>query len=168
MIEDLKPFTCRYLPDELTPLNELALDVRWTWNHGSDQLWKSIDPDAWEVTRNPWWMLQAISQEKLDGIISDPEFRNELGRMAKLHQEYLSAPGWYEQNFSGNRLGMAAYFSMEFGLGEAIPLYAGGLGILAGDYLKTASDLNIPLVGVGLLYQHGYFRQMLDEEGRQI
>jgi glycogen phosphorylase len=168
MIEDLKPFTCRYLPDELNPLNELALDVRWTWNHGSDQLWRSIDPDTWEIIRNPWWMLQSISQEKLDSVIADPEFRKELSRMEKFHREYLGAPGWYEQNFAGNRLGMVAYFSMEFGLGEAIPLYAGGLGILAGDYLKTASDLNIPLVGVGLLYQHGYFRQMLDDQGRQI
>ena len=85
MIEDLKPFTCRLLPDELAPLNELALDVRWTWNYGSDRLWQRLDPDTWEVTRNPWWMLQSISQEKLEQIIADQGFREELDRVVKSH-----------------------------------------------------------------------------------
>jgi starch phosphorylase len=168
MVEDLKPFTCRYLPDELNPLNDLALDVRWTWNHGSDQLWRIIDPRTWEVTRNPWWILQSISQERLIQVTDDPEFRAELDRVGEAHREYLGKPGWYEQNYPSKRLNLTAYFSMEFGLGEAIPLYAGGLGILAGDYLKTASDLDVPMVGVGLLYQHGYFRQILDDDGRQF
>jgi starch phosphorylase len=94
MVEDLKPFTCRYLPDELNPLNDLALDVRWTWNHGSDQLWRIIDPRTWEVTRNPWWILQSISQERLIQVTDDPEFRAELDRVGEAHREYLGKPGW--------------------------------------------------------------------------
>jgi glycogen phosphorylase len=168
MVEYLKPFTCRLLPEELTPLTELALDVRWTWNHGSDRLWRMMDPQTWEVTRNPWWILQSISQEKLEQVISNPDFRKELERVSRSHQNYLRQPEGYRKNAARKFPGSIAYFSLEFGLGEAIPLYAGGLGILAGDYLKTASDLSIPLVGVGLLYQHGYFRQILAEDGTQI
>ncbi len=168
MFNSLKPFTCRELPEELLPLATLALDVRWTWNHGNDHLWESVDAQTWQKTRNPWWMLQSISQERLEQLRHDSEFRNEMERLARARENYLSQPGWYPNNYPDKKSITIAYFSMEFGLGEAIPLYAGGLGMLAGDFLKTASDLNIPLIGVGLLYQQGYFRQVLARDGTQL
>lgn len=167
MIEDLKPFTCRLLPEELSSLADLALDVRWIWNHSSDRLWRTLDPETWEQTRNPWWMLQSISNERLQQLIGNPESRKELKRRTRSHLDYMNQPGWYRETYPAEALNTVAYFSMEFGLGEAIPLYAGGLGILAGDFLKTASDLNVPIVGVGLLYQQGYFRQILSSDGKQ-
>lgn len=164
----LSPFLCRYLPSELVSLVDLALDVRWTWNHGTDQLWQSIDPQAWEKTRNPWWILQSLSQKRTLELMGDGEFREKLRRLVATRDEYLSEPTWYSRNEPENKMNCVSYFSMEFGLGEEIPLYAGGLGILAGDHLKTASDLGLPLVAIGLLYQEGYFRQILTEDGSQI
>jgi len=167
-MDKLLPFLCRYLPKWLEPLADLALDLRWTWNHGSDQLWKAIDPQAWESTQNPWWILQSISEERLEKLGEDKQFKEELQRLAKIRQSYLRSRGWFAEEYSEKDLGTIAYFSMEFGLGEALPLYAGGLGTLAGDYLKTASDLNVPMVGIGLLYQEGYFRQIIGADGWQI
>jgi len=155
------------LPEPLAVLAELALDLRWTWSHAGDDLWRMMDPEAWERTRNPWTLLQDVSRERLEKLAGDPAFREELGKLIGLRERYLSEPSWYPQNYSAGELERVAYFSMEFGLGESLPLYAGGLGILAGDYLKTASDLGVPAVGVGLLYQVGYFRQIIDAGGRQ-
>ena len=155
------------LPDQLSALAELALDLRWTWSHAGDDLWRTINPEVWERTRNPWTLLQDVSRERLEKLAGNPSFREELGKLIGLRERYMSEPSWYAQHYSAGELARVAYFSMEFGLGESLPLYAGGLGILAGDYLKTASDLGVPAVGVGLLYQVGYFRQTLDAGGWQ-
>lgn len=157
----------RPLPAGLEVLSDLALDMRWAWSHASDQLWKTLEPEIWEKTRNPWLILQSVSQERLEELASGPQ-SEEFQRVVKAHQNYLSQHGWCCQTYSEEELGTIAYFSMEFGLSEALPIYAGGLGILAGDYLKTASDLDVRLVGVGLLYQEGYFRQILDDHGWQL
>jgi len=155
------------LPEQLAVLAELALDLRWTWSHAGDALWRMINPEVWERTRNPWTLLQDVSRERLDQLARDGEFREELGKLIGLRDGYLSEPSWYALAYPSGELERVAYFSLEFGLGESLPLYAGGLGILAGDYLKTASDLGVPAVGVGLLYQVGYFRQVVDAGGWQ-
>jgi len=157
----------RPLPSGLEGLAELALDLRWTWSHFSDRLWEVLDPDAWERTENPYFILQNVSQARLQEAAKDPGFQEELQRWLAQRREYLQDPGWYGRERGANGLKGVAYFSMEFGLGEALPVYSGGLGILAGDYLKAASDLGVPVVGIGLLYQQGYFRQILDPDGRQ-
>ncbi|MCF7970571.1 MAG: alpha-glucan family phosphorylase [Methylococcaceae bacterium] len=161
------PYLPRTLPSELNVLVEFALDLRWTWSHVGDALWQMIDPEIWEKTKNPWMMLQNVSKHRLELLAQDQTF---LAMMAELKQEqfeYYQQEGWFPCEYPECQLGTIAYFSMEYGLGEALPIYAGGLGILAGDLLKSASDLNLPLVGVGLLYQQGYFRQMLDAQGAQ-
>jgi len=160
-------FLLRALPEGLEGLTELALDARWTWSHAGDALWRNLDPELWERTHSPWAVLQNTSQQRLEVLAGDPLSRQELGRAIAERLRYLNEPGWYGQSRRDVPLKAVAYFCMEFGLGEAFPLYAGGLGVLAGDYLKTASDLGVPVVGVGLLYQEGYFRQMLDASGRQ-
>jgi len=167
-------FMMRYaseLPAELIPLvdtvMDLATDLRWTWSHAGDALWKAIDPEAWEQTENPFAVMQNLSPQRLQELNENPQFKERLQRLVAAREEYLGQPGWYGENYAASGLKGVAYFSMEFGLGEALPLYAGGLGILAGDYLKAASDLGMPVVGVGLLYQEGYFRQILDASGWQ-
>ncbi len=156
------------LPEGLEALTGLALDLRWTWSHGADSLWRMLDREGWERTKNPWILLQDTSRQRLEKLARDQHFRQELRRLVQERKRYLADQGWYGQIRDDSDVGKVAYFSMEFGLGEALPIYAGGLGILAGDYLKTASDLGLPLVGVGLLYQEGYFRQMIDNDGRQL
>lgn len=158
----------RALPAGLEPLAELALDVRWTWDHTSDKLWTMLDPDIWDQTRNPRSVLQYVPHERLEQAAHDPVFREELQQVVAARRIYLDERGWCRRRYPPQVLKTIAYFSMEFGLGEALPLYAGGLGILAGDVLKTASDLDVPMVGIGLLYQEGYFRQILDASGWQI
>src|SRR5271165_227355 len=148
-------------------LGELALDLRWTWSHEADVFWQRVDPEAWRRTQNPWTILQDISAERLQALSADRSFVAELERLTRARQDYLETPGWFTSTHGTAALSGIAYFSMEFGLGEALPLYAGGLGILAGDFLKTASDLGIPVIGVGLLYQEGYFRQIIDAAGAQ-
>lgn len=158
----------RLLPAGLEALTDLALDLRWTWSHGADDLWRMLDKDAWEMTKNPWVLLQDVPDQRLQQLADDKPFRAELKRVSDEREQHLADVGWYGQMQDPFNIGKVAYFSMEFGLGEALPIYAGGLGILAGDYLKTASDLGLPVVGIGLLYQEGYFRQMLDADGRQL
>lgn len=157
----------RPLPDGLAGLAELTLDLRWTWNHAADRLWEALAPDIWQRTGNPWLILQSVSQRRLDQLAADTGFRAELDRLVQAHREYLTERTWFGDAHADRDI-QVAYFSMEYGLAEALPLYAGGLGILAGDHLKTASDLGVPLVAVGLLYQEGYFRQMLDADGMQL
>jgi starch phosphorylase len=155
-------------PQELSnTLGELALDLRWTWSHGADALWQRVDAETWRRTQNPWTILQDISAERLRALAGDSLFLAELARLSQARREYLEAPGWFASAHGTGVLSGVAYFSMEFGLGEALPLYAGGLGILAGDFLKTASDLGLPVIGIGLLYQEGYFRQFIDGSGTQ-
>ena len=157
----------RDLPAGLEALTELALDLRWTWSHEADALWQQIDAEAWNRTRNPWTILQDISHERLRALAADNAFVGEVERLAAARQAYREAPSWFSSTHGASALSGVAYFSMEFGLGEGLPLYAGGLGILAGDFLKTASDLGIPVIGIGLLYQEGYFRQLIDAAGAQ-
>ena len=156
------------LPENLQALTELVLDLRWTWNHEADALWRMLDEELWERTENPWTMLQHVSEQHLQQLANNEQFCQELNRLSQKRAAYQADGGWYSEVKSGLDIGKVAYFSMEFGLGEALPIYAGGLGILAEDYLKTVSDLGLPVIGVGLLYQEGYFRQMLDAEGHQL
>jgi len=157
----------RELPPGLEALAELARDLRWTWSHAGDALWRRVDAQLWERTRNPYVILQNVSRTRLIELSKDRGFRAQLQRVVVERERYASGRTWYGQKYAEKQIRGIAYFSMEFGLGQALPLYAGGLGILAGDYLKIASDLGVPLVGVGLLYQEGYFRQMLDADGWQ-
>ncbi len=148
-------------------LTDLALDLRWSFNHSADQLWERIDPELWEFTHNPWVVLQTASREKLESVIADPNFQT---LMADLHREKTVAEtsgGWFQQTYPRSDLSAVAYFSMEFMLSEALPIYSGGLGNVAGDQLKTASNLGVPVIGIGLLYQQGYFRQEIDAQGHQ-
>ncbi|GAP66948.1 glycogen phosphorylase [Mizugakiibacter sediminis] len=158
--------TPRPLPDSLVALRELALNLHWTWSHASDVLWRRIDDELWQRTENPWALLQNVPQSRLEKLAEDAAFAGELRHAIDEHRSYLQEAGWYARQPEQD-LGTVAYFSMEFGLSEAVSLYAGGLGVLAGDFLKTASDLGLPVVGVGLLYQEGYFRQIIDAGGRQ-
>jgi starch phosphorylase len=154
------------MPEGLDGLKELTLDLRWSWNHAADRLWKRIDPELWARTGNPWLILQGLSNARLNTLSADPAFRKMLGDYKAEYREAITKLSWFQQTYPESSL-TVAYFSMEFGLSEALPLYSGGLGILAGDYMKTASDLSIPAVGIGLLYQQGYFRQVLDITGSQ-
>ncbi|WP_421998552.1 alpha-glucan family phosphorylase [Reyranella sp.] len=155
------------LPDEIAILRDLALDLRWTWSHEADALWERVDARLWHRTRNPWSVLQSASSKRLQRLAADTVFRRQLADFAKAHRAYLDRPGWFTTAHDRKDLKGVAYLSMEFGLGAALPLYAGGLGVLAGDFLKTASDLDVPTIGIGLLYQEGYFRQMVDGSGMQ-
>ena len=161
-------FFNRPMPKGLEGLTELALDLRWTWSHFSDRLWERLDPVAWDRMANPYFILQSVSQARLEEAACDQDLKRDLQIWLKQRQQYLQDPGWFGQEYSVPPFAGVAYFSMEFGLSEALPIYSGGLGILAGDHLKTASDLGVPLVAVGLLYQQGYFRQMLSPEAWQI
>jgi glycogen phosphorylase len=143
------------------------LDLRWTWNHEADALWEHVHPALWRQTKSPWTVLQDISAERLAALAEDNRFLAELNDLMARRQAYLDRSTWFQQTYDLAALGNVAYFSMEFGLGSALPLYAGGLGVLAGDFLKTASDLGVPVIGVSLLYQEGYFRQMIDAAGLQ-
>ena len=161
-------FFNRPMPQGLEGLNDLALDLRWTWSHFSDRLWEQLDPEAWERTGNPYFILQSVSQARLEEAAQDPTLQNDLRMWVEQRNRYQDDPGWFGQTYPTSDLQRVAYFSMEFGLSEALPIYSGGLGILAGDHLKAASDLGVPIVGVGLLYQQGYFRQILSPEAWQL
>ena len=155
------------LPPRLAALRDLALDLRWTWSHQADALWERVDSELWNRTRNPWTMLTDVSATRLAVLAVDEPFLAHLDELAAERRAYLEGAGWFASSYDSVALGGVAFFSMEFGLGEALPLYAGGLGVLAGDFLKTASDLGVPVIGIGLLFQEGYFRQMIDANGWQ-
>jgi starch phosphorylase len=164
------------VPEPLRGLVDLALDVRWAWSHSADEIWRKLAPEVWERTHSPWHILQTVAHTRLEEFAQDEKFVELLRRHVDARAETLLAPSWYAENCQkipdaptpSPLLGQIAYFSMEFGLTEALPIYSGGLGILAGDYLKAASDLGVPLVGVGILWQQGYFRQALNSAGEQI
>lgn len=156
------------LPESLQELATLALDLRWSWSHSMDSLWEAIDKDMWQASGNPWLMLETVSAQRFATLAQDQSFLTELRHHCEARRDALSGPSWCENCVDTPALGLVAYFSMEFGLSEALPLYSGGLGILAGDYLKTASDLGVPIAGVGMLFQRGYFRQSIDSRGRQL
>ena len=155
------------LPEGLDGLAEMGLDLRWSWSHATDPLWERIDPELWDLTRNPWLILQTVSSVRLKALAEDPAFRKLVDGHLRGHREALECACWFSKAHADSPL-TAAYFSMEFGLSEALPIYSGGLGILAGDYLKTTSDLGVPVVGIGLLYQQGYFRQVIGAGGTQM
>ena len=163
----LHTYLPRTLPKQLEVLIELALDLRWTWSHAGDALWQTIAPEIWERTQNPWMLLQNVSKERFEQLVKDSVFLAQLEQLKLERSQYYQQDGCFQCEDPSSQLGTIAYFSMEYGLGEALPIYAGGLGILAGDLLKSASDLNLPLVGIGLLYQQGYFRQLIDAQGLQ-
>src|SRR5208283_1504509 len=148
-------------------LAEIALDMRWSWNPEADEVWQQFDPVLWDLTHNPWVVLQTISHNQFQQVLADATFRKKIDDLVLAKRETVKAPSWFEQNHSAASLSCVAYFSMEFMLSEALPIYSGGLGNVAGDQLKAASDLGVPVVGVGLLYQQGYFRQEIDKNGGQ-
>ncbi len=158
----------RALPEPLQGLATLALDLRWSWNHGADLLWRRVAPKLWEATANPWLILVTVSDRRLEKLAADKEFLQILQQQLDAREAHFGAESWFSKNIDGSFSGHIAYFCMEFGICESLPIYSGGLGVLAGDYLKTACDLNVPLIGVGLLYQQGYFRQALNADGEQI
>jgi starch phosphorylase len=162
--------TYSYLPNDIEgfdSLAELALDMRWSWSHATDQVWRQLDPTLWEMTQNPWVVLQTVSRDQLKRVLADPAFRKNIDDLLRVKRQAAEAPAWFQQNHPQSPLSCVAYFCMEFMLSEALPIYSGGLGNVAGDQLKAASDLGVPVAGVGLLYQQGYFRQVIDKDGAQ-
>ena len=150
-----------------TGLRDLALDLRWSWNHAADELWARLDPELWSLTRNAWVILQTVSRDRLGACLADAAFREKLQKVLQYYEYHNQRPHWFQTAHPYAPFTAVAYFSMEFMLGDALPIYSGGLGNVAGDQLKSASDLGVPVYGVGLLYQQGYFRQRIDAEGHQ-
>ena len=145
----------------------LALDLRASWNHASEQVWRALDPVLWDLTHNPWAVLRTASRDHIEKLLADPEFRARVDQIEHAKREALAKPAWFQQAHPQSPLKHIAYFSMEFMLSEALPIYSGGLGNVAGDQLKAASDLGVPVTGVSLLYSQGYFRQVIDANGGQ-
>jgi starch phosphorylase len=141
--------------------------MRSSWNHAGDEVWRLLDPELWELTQNPWVVLQTVSRDKLERELADSSFRENISALLRAKRHATETQAWFQQHHSQAPLTCAAYFSMEFMLSESLPIYSGGLGNVAGDQLKAASDLGVPVVGVGLLYQQGYFRQVIDNDGAQ-
>jgi starch phosphorylase len=148
-------------------LAELALDLRSSWNHATDPVWRRLDPVLWNLTNNPWVVLQTVSRDKVRKAMADAAFRKTVDDLLHSRRQSLQNPAWFQKNHPHAALTSVAYFSMEFMLSEALPIYSGGLGNVAGDQMKAASDLGVPLIGVGLLYAQGYFRQLIDKDGAQ-
>ncbi len=148
-------------------LSGLALDLRWSWNHAADELWKQLDQQLWELTHNPWIVLQTVSRAQLENKLADEGFKKKMNELTAIKEQENNNDAWFQQNHANTSLNWVAYFSMEYMLDEALPVYVGGLGNVAGDQLKSASDLGVPVVAVGLLYQQGYFRQEIDKDGNQ-
>jgi glycogen phosphorylase len=156
------------LPEPLARLRVLAYDLQWSWNPTTIALFRRLDTELWErVGHNPILLLDTVSQQRLESAATDEGFLGHLEVAARELDAYRAASGTWFQRTQTARGPLVAYFSAEFGITECVPTYSGGLGILAGDHLKAASDLGVPLVGVGLLYQQGYFHQFLDEAGWQ-
>ena len=148
-------------------LVELALNMRWSWNHAADEIWQRLDPELWELTHNPWVILQTVARERIERLLADLPFRTRIADLVQARRQAVETAAWFQRSHPQAPLTCVAYFSMEFMLSEALPIYSGGLGNVAGDQLKAASDLGVPIVGVGLLYQQGYFRQIIDKDGAQ-
>ncbi len=163
----IRRFTVRVtLPEPLAALHGLMLNLRWSWHRPTADLFASIDPAAWAAAGgDPIAMLSALPSARIAALAADEDFLRRLGQAEQDLRRYMSEPRWYAAEGGGPAA--VAYFSPEFGITAALPQYSGGLGILAGDHLKTASDLGVPLIGVGLLYRHGYFTQSLSADGWQ-
>src|SRR6266550_1321410 len=157
------------LPAALEPLREITFNLWWTWEPSARSLFRHLDPELWDRTNhNPVRMLQLSRQARLEEVSQDKAFLRELKQVHDAFKKYLERPDTYGKTGAGNAIKKpVAYFSAEFGFHESIPNYSGGLGILAGDHCKSASDLDLNFVAIGLLYRHGYFRQEIDKEGIQ-
>ncbi|MEH2083941.1 MAG: alpha-glucan family phosphorylase [Nostoc sp.] len=156
------------LPPRLEPLRRLAYNLHWDWNVDTKDLFRRLDSDLWESSHhNPVLMLGTISQSRLLEVVEDEGFLAQMDRADRQLDDYLQERTWYQKQREQKPKECYAYFSAEFGLVDCLPVYSGGLGVLAGDHLKSASDLGLPLVGVGLLYQQGYFAQYLNADGWQ-
>jgi glycogen phosphorylase len=158
------------LPSEISDedvLARLALDVSRTWNGAAGALWERLNKELWDLTQNPWAVLQTVSGAKLKEARSDPAFQKALRDMTQARSAGDESPRWFQRTYPSSQLSAVAYFSMEYMLSEALPIYSGGLGNVAGDQLKAANDLGAPVIGVGLLYDQGYFRQEIDRNGAQ-
>lgn len=166
----IRRFTVRpVLPESLMPLAELARNLRWSWHTETRELFQSVDPEGWRAAGgDPVRLLGSVSAARLSELAADRRFLRRLAVAVADLDDYLHGGRWYQTHENNGGLPAAiAYFSPEFGITAALPQYSGGLGILAGDHLKAASDLGVPIVGVGLLYRHGYFRQSLSRDGWQ-
>jgi starch phosphorylase len=161
-VKALRSFTVRArLPEPLAPLEALALNLRWSWDQETRDLFRWVDPDLWEATRrDPVAVIAAVDPRRLQALTEDAGFMRFLSDTANELSRYLTNDRWFQLKGSSS-LQLVGYFSPEFGISEALPQYSGGLGVLAGDHLKASSDLGVALVGVGLFYRHGYFRQGL-------
>ncbi len=166
-MSDPKAVTIWSKIEGIDDLAELALNLHWSWNHASDQLWEHLDADLWEATQNPWVILQTVSKDKIKAALAEPEFRNRLNELLRQNRASYHSDAWFQKKHPNCSLTLTAYFSMEFMLSESLPIYSGGLGNVAGDQMKAASDLGVPVVGIGLLYGKGYFRQEFDSQGQQ-
>ncbi|MFM7253957.1 MAG: alpha-glucan family phosphorylase, partial [Ilumatobacteraceae bacterium] len=155
------------IPAPLHDLYELAANLHWTWDSETRSLFRSLDPAAWKSTgEDPLHVIAAITPARWAELAADEAIAGATAAAAERLRNAIGAPRWF-QTRDGSPLGLVAYFSPEFGISETVPQYSGGLGVLAGDHLKASSDLGIPLVGVGLLYAEGYFRQRLNADGWQ-
>jgi len=168
-VRALRRFTVRaQLPDQLAPLADLVMNLRWSWHPETLDLFESVDPELWRATKgDPVRLLGEVDHDRLLTLAADRRFLRRLTDAADELQDYLNAEFWYQRQSLPGAPSAIAYFSPEFGITEVLPQYSGGLGILAGDHLKTASDLGVPIVGVGLLYRAGYFVQSLSRDGWQ-
>ncbi|MGY4099797.1 alpha-glucan family phosphorylase [Nocardia sp. R16R-3T] len=164
----LRRFTVRaHLPERLAALGELSTNLRWSWHWATQDLFAELDPELWrELGHDPVRILGEVPATRLDELAADADYVGRVDAAAADLRDYLTRPGWFQRQSDEPVRGIA-YFSMEFGVTEVLPNYSGGLGILAGDHLKSASDLGLPLIGVGLLYRSGYFRQSLTADGWQ-
>ncbi len=159
----------RELPEPLSQLRTLAMNLRWTWHSETQELFREAGRDLWDsVEHNPIELINRLSEERINQLAADELYLSRLSIQARDLEEYLAAPTWFDQRYGAERdATRIAYFCAEFGIHECLPIYSGGLGVLAGDHLKAASDLGLPLVGVGLLYARGYFRQRLNSDAWQ-
>jgi len=156
------------LPDRIKPLLKIASNMWWVWNFEAIELFRRLDVELWrEVSHNPIKMLGSISQKLLDEAAASESFLAHMEKVEKELDWHLTRKTWYDENRKGFDNAGIAYFSAEFGIHESLPMYSGGLGMLAGDHLKSASELGLPLVGVGLCYRLGYFHQYLNLDGWQ-
>jgi starch phosphorylase len=157
-----------HLPERLQPLHDIAYNMWWCWNHEASFLFRRVDEERFDQLENsPVKLLGAIDQKRLDELLGDESFLAHMDRVHAALEGYLHAPTWFQETYGKACTCRIGYFSAEFGIHESVPIYSGGLGVLAGDHLKSASDLGLPLVGVGLMYRLGYFRQYLNQDGWQ-
>jgi len=156
------------LPERIAPLQEMAQNLWYSWNWDIVRLFIRLDPEIWEeCSQNPVEMLSRLPQQRLEQAAEDEGFLASLDRVYDKYKRYLASKKWFQEHHPDVNPNSMAYFSLEYGLDTGLPVYSGGLGVLSGDSLKSASDLGLPVVAVGLLYRYGYFRQFLSSDGWQ-